>query len=386
MVAPTLWQEPVVSISLGWIALAALLVVMLLVGLAVLLTWRYGQRRALTAPHVLPWLLDLLNSLPMAALVLSQDGRVVAHNAEATRLLGLSGRDLELPLALHTLMQRVLALDVSETTQILAPDDAQRRLRVTVTALGAAGPATSPVKNALVLVSDPAELRQREMSYLLLISTVSHELRTPLTAIMGHVDILDSCSIEEEALWRRSQRFISGEVKRLARLVDDLLSLSRLETSPSQMRPVNVRAIAEEAISALWEAAERAQVTMVLQAPPGLPRVLADPDRLQQVFINLLDNAIKYCSGGATATIRLGHEGNVVRVEVTDTGPGIATDDLPHIFEPMYRGSSAAIRASLGTGLGLTIVKTILEQHGATIAVQSAPGEGTTFTLRLPCA
>jgi signal transduction histidine kinase len=382
MIAPTLWQEPVVSIPLGWIALAGLLAVVLLVGLAVLLTWRCWQRRAFAVQHAPPWLYDLLNSLPMAALVASQDGRVVAHNAKATHLLGLSGRDLALPLALGTLVQQVLAFDVSETTEIAAPDDAQRRLRVTVTALGVAGSA----KNALVLVSDPVELRQRETSYLRLISTVSHELRTPLTAIMGHVDILGSCSIEEEALWRRSQRFISGEVERLARLVDDLLSLSRLETSPAQMRPVKVRAIAEEAISTLWEAAERAQVSLLLQAPSGLPRVLAEPDRLQQVFINLLDNAIKYSSGGATVTIRLGHEGsNVVRVEVADTGPGIATDDLPHIFEPMYRGSSAAIRASLGTGLGLTIVKTILEQHGATISVQSTLGEGTTFTFRLPC-
>ncbi|MDH4138204.1 MAG: PAS domain-containing sensor histidine kinase [Anaerolineae bacterium] len=382
MVAPTLWQEPVVSISLGWIVLAALLAVVLLAGLAVLLTWRYWQRRVSGAPHALPWLLDLLNSLPMATLVVSQDGQVLAHNTEADRLLGLSGRDLALPLALGTLVQRVLHFDVSETTEIPAPDGAQHRLRVTVTALGVAGPA----RNALVLVSDPVESREREMSYLRLINTVSHELRTPLTAIMGHVDILDSCSIEEEALWRRSQRFVSGEVKRLARLVDDLLSLSRLETSPSPMRPVNVRAIAEEAISALWEAAERAQVTLLLQAPPGLPRVLADPDRLQQVFINLLDNAIKYSSGGATATIRLGHEGDVVQVEVADTGPGIATDDLPHIFQPMYRGSTAAIRVALGTGLGLTIVRTILEQHGATISVESALGEGTTFTFRLPCA
>jgi len=230
------------------------------------------------------------------------------------------------------------------------------------------------------------EMHEREASYRRLIGAVSHELRTPLTAIMGHVDILGSCSIEEEALWRRSQRFIAGEVERLARLVDDLLSLSRLETTPSQMRPVNVRAIAEEAISTLWEAAERAQVTLLLQASPGLPRVLADPDRLQQVFINLLDNAIKYSSGGATATIRLYHEGKAVRVEVIDTGPGIAPEDLPHIFEPMYRGSTAAIRATLGTGLGLTIVKTILEQHGATISVESVRGEGTTFSFRLPCA
>lgn len=382
MIASPLWQEPLVSISLGWIALAALLVVVLLVGLAVLFTWRYWQRKTSIALHLPPWLPDLLNSLPLAALVADRDGQVMAHNAEATRLLGLSERDQRLPLTLRALVQQVLAFGVSETTEVPAPGDAQHRLRVTVTALGAAHPA----RKALVLLSDPVELREREMSYRQLIGTVSHELRTPLTAIMGHVDILGSCNVEEEALWRRSQRFITGEVERLARLVDDLLSLSRLETTSSQMRPVNVQAVAEEAISALWEAAERAQVTLLLQAPPGLPRVLADPHRLQQVFINLLDNAIKYSSGGATATIRLYHEGDAVRVEVADTGSGIATDDLPHIFEPMYRGSTAAIRATLGTGLGLTIVKAILEQHGTTISVESVRGEGTTFTFRLPCA
>jgi two-component system sensor histidine kinase ResE len=382
MIAFASWQEPLVSISLGWIALAALLVVVLLVGLAVLLTWRYWQRKTSIALRLPPWLPDLLNSLPLAALVADRDGQVVVHNVEAARLLGLGLGDLGLPPTLRALVQRVLDFGVSETTEVPAPGDAQRRLRVTVTALSAAGPARS----VLVLVNDPAELRERETSSHRLISTVSHELRTPLTAIMGHVEILGSCSIEEEAMWRRSQRFIAGEVERLARLVDDLLSLSRLETFPSQMRPVNARAIAEEAISALWEAAERAQVTLLLQASPGLPRILADPDRLQQVFVNLLDNAIKYSSGGATVTIRLDHEGSVVQVEVADTGPGIAADDLPHVFEPMYRGSTAAIRATLGTGLGLTIVKTILEQHGATISVESTLGEGTTFTFRLPCA
>ncbi|MBC7250132.1 MAG: hypothetical protein H5T62_07595 [Anaerolineae bacterium] len=382
MLASLLWQRPVVSISLGWIALAALLAVVLLVGLAVLLTWRYWQRQtraASTSPLCLP---ELLNSLPLAVLIADPDGQVVVRNSEAARLLGLGGHAQEIPLSLRTLVQRALAFDVSETTEILAPDDEQRRLRVTITPLGATG---SP-RNALVLVSDPNESHEREASYRRLISTVSHELRTPLTAIMGHVDILGSCSIEEEALWRRSQRFIAGEVQRLARLVDDLLSLSRLETTPAQMRPVNLHAIAEEAISALWEAAERAQVRLLLQASPALPRVLADPDRLQQVFINLLDNAIKYSSGGATAAVRLYHEGDAVRVEVADTGPGIAPDDLPHIFEPMYRGSTAAIRATLGTGLGLTIVKAILEQHGTTITVESVRGEGTTFTFRLPCA
>ncbi|MDY7039414.1 MAG: histidine kinase dimerization/phospho-acceptor domain-containing protein [Chloroflexota bacterium] len=306
MIASAMWQKPVISISLGWIALAVLLAVVLLVGLAVLFTWRYWQRRARAVSNSSSWLPDLLNALPVAALVADQDGQVIINNIEAARLLRLSDHDQDLPLTLRTLVQRVLVFDVSETTEIPAPDDGQRRLRVTVTALGAED---SP-GNALVLVSDPVELRERETGYRRLIGTISHELRTPLTAIMSHVDILGSCTIEEEALWRRSQSFIAGEVDRLARLVDDLLSLSHLETTPSQMRPVNVRAIAEEAISTLWEAAEQAQVALQLQSSPGLPRVLADPDRLQQVFISLLDNAIKYSSGEATATIRLYHGGD----------------------------------------------------------------------------
>jgi two-component system phosphate regulon sensor histidine kinase PhoR len=213
---------------------------------------------------------------------------------------------------------------------------------------------------------------------------VAHELRTPLTAIIGHSEILESCDPADEALWRRSRDFIATEAQRLARLVDDLLSLSRLEVSPPLPRTINLRVVVESALSHLFDRAEAVDLALTLDAPSSLPRARADPDRLEQALINLMDNAIKYTPAGGTVTARLISEGGYVRVDISDTGPGISPDDLPHLFEPLYRAESA--RGLPGTGLGLTIVRTILEQHGTSISVSSTPGRGTTFTFRLPVA
>jgi signal transduction histidine kinase len=201
---------------------------------------------------------------------------------------------------------------------------------------------------------------------------------------MGHVEILNSCGIDEEALWRRSLGFVGGETERLARLVEDLLSLSRLDRIPLHLQPLNLRVAAEEAISALFEAAERNNVVPIFQAPTDLPRVLADPDRIRQVFLNLLDNAIKYAPG-SMVTVRLTRESGMVHVEVSDNGPGIPPEDLPNIFEP-FRRSEQAAPGSRGTGLGLTIVRAILDQHQTAISVQSESGQGTKFSFSLPIA
>jgi signal transduction histidine kinase len=237
----------------------------------------------------------------------------------------------------------------------------------------------------LVLIQDPMGESESTESYRHLISAMAHELRTPLTAILGHADILGSCRPgKDDALWHRSRDFIASEAERLARLVEDLLRLSRLDLAPLQRLPVNLRAVAEEAVSALFQTAEARGVQLALQSPSSLPRVLGDRDRLYQVFVNLLDNAIKYSSAGGKAIVRLSPEGESVLVEVQDEGVGIAPEDLPRIFDPLYR--SEDVRDKSGTGLGLTIVRTILEQHGTSISVQSALGQGSTFCFRLSCA
>lgn len=168
-------------------------------------------------------------------------------------------------------------------------------------------------------------------------------------------------------------------------MVEDLLTLSRLDVGVSALVPVNLRVVAEEAISSTWQSAEQKGVTLALQSAAGLPRVRGDADRLRQVFTNLLDNGVKYTAAGGRVTVRLTSGQDRVRAEVSDTGMGIPKTDLPHIFDPFFRGEQAH-RAASGTGLGLTILRTILAQHGAEIQVQSEPGRGTTFSFDLPIA
>jgi two-component system phosphate regulon sensor histidine kinase PhoR len=337
---------------------------------------RARRRTRRAARESLARMADLLNALPHPALVTDADTRIVARNSRAAQLLKAFGKGDELPLVVDAAIGRVIRSRVAETLELPSPANPARRLQASVASLDAA--------EALVLFADPNGGSSRGEVYQQLTSQMAHELRTPLTAIMGHVDILNSCRIEEEALWRRSLGFVASEVERLARLVEDLLSLSRLDRIPLNVQPMNLRAAAEEAISALFEAAERNTVSLVLQAPPELPRVLADPDRMRQVFLNLLDNGIKYAPGGAV-TVRLTPERESVRVEVADDGPGIPSPDLPRIFEPFYRGGQAASSVQ-GTGLGLTIVRAILDQHHSPISVQRLLERGTAFTFALPVA
>ena len=343
-----------------------------------------GDRKGspLLSPAAVPWLPALLEPLPCGALLADAQARVMLANDQARRWLGETGRQVRLPPAVQALVRRVAASGIGEGLEAQSPSGGERRLWVEAAALGGDG-------GVLVLV----EKRQREGGgvaaevYRRLMHTIAHELRTPLTAIVGHADILASCSIEEEGLWRRSQQFITGEAERLARLVEDLLMLSRLDLSASPLAPVNLQAVAEEALSALWQLADEKGVTLTLQTAPGLPRVLGDADRLRQVFINLLDNGVKYTAADGRITVCLTPDDDQgrVQVQVSDTGMGIPQTDLPHIFEPLFRGEQAS-RAATGTGLGLTILRTILAQHGAEIRVQSEPERGTTFSFDLPIA
>jgi signal transduction histidine kinase len=383
-------QLPSASIPMG-------IVVLVLIGslaLAMILgawgAWRLSARAPRKpavpaspqpAPLASPSLADVLNAFPFPAALVSLDGypRVVNDQAASAWLIASSPPRLSAPLV--TLAQRVAAGGAAETVPVaMGPEEGQPSVRVrAVPLLDRKHPYAGTTRDGVLLVGQTGDGE----AGLNLTRLVAHELRTPLTAIVGHAEILESCSPADETLWRRSRDFIAAETQRLARLVDDLLALSRLEAAPL-MRPVNVRAVAESALSRLFDRAEAAGLKLTLDAPPSLPRVRADADRLEQALTNLLDNAIKYTPGGGAVTARLASEGGYVRVEVSDTGPGISPDDLPHLFEPLYRAESA--RALPGTGLGLTIVRAILDQHGAPVSVRSAPGQGTAFTFRLPVA
>jgi signal transduction histidine kinase len=149
-------------------------------------------------------------------------------------------------------------------------------------------------------------------------------------------------------------------------------------------RPVNLEAVAEDAILQMSDLAEQRSISLNLQRESRLPRISADQARLKQVFINLLDNGIKYNREGGSVTVRLVADEKRVITHVIDTGEGIPAQDLPHIFEKLYRVERRRGRYVEGSGLGLSIVQRIVEQHGGTIFVESQAGVGTTFTVVLP--
>lgn len=234
--------------------------------------------------------------------------------------------------------------------------------------------------DVLVTLRDITPQQRAEAGYRQLMRQLSHELMTPLTAIQGHLAYLDA---EDDPERQRSVQVLRDEVERLTRLTSNLLLLSRLESEqPLQLRPTNLGAVAEEVVLALMERADARGITLNLHATPRLPRPAVDRDAWKQVFLNLVDNAVKYGREGGRVDVTLQEEDGVLGIAVADDGPGIAPDDLPHLFTEMFRAE--AHRRVSGTGLGLTIVRRIVERHGGRITCASEAGRGTTFHISLP--
>ena len=263
-------QEMLFSLPLP-LVLAALVLLGLLIGVGGwLLACRgrpAGGRKGLPqlTPASIPWLPGLLDALPCGAVLTDTQGRIELANGHARRWLGETGHSVKLPPGVQALVHRVAASGVAEGIEIQGSFDGDRRLWIEAALLGGGG-------GVLVLLREKGAAGVDTEVYQRLMQTIGHELRTPLTAIVGHADILSSCTIEEEALWRRSQQFIAREAERLARLVEDLLALSRLDRAVSALVPVNLRAVAEEAISATWQSAEERGGTLSLPAAGALPK------------------------------------------------------------------------------------------------------------------
>jgi signal transduction histidine kinase len=239
----------------------------------------------------------------------------------------------------------------------------------------------------LVLLDDVAAAQRQQAFYRNFVHNVSHELKTPLTVIQGHANKMSDAPDDREG-WQASCRIISDEAKRLTQLVDNLLTLARLE-SPNftlDRAPLNFGALLEDAILQLSDLAEKRQLALSLELSPGLPRIDGDRARLKQVVLNLLDNALKYTPAGGSVTVTVRAEASRLVCAVQDTGEGISPDDLPYIFDKLYRARRAKGRPVEGSGLGLTIAQQIVRAHGGDLTVQSELGSGSTFTLTLPAA
>jgi histidine kinase len=218
-----------------------------------------------------------------------------------------------------------------------------------------------------------------------LIGDVSHELRTPLTAIQGSMEgLMDGILPANEETFQQ----IHAEADRLNRLVDDLQELSRVEARAYQMdiRPVDISSIAQTVIKRLAPQAEAKHISLDLDLTSTLPPVLADEDRAIQMLTNLTNNALQYTPEGGRVSISAKHINNEIQIAVRDTGVGIPDEHLPHIFDRFYRvDKSRSRQAGGGSGIGLTIARTLVEAHGGRIWVESeGEGTGSIFTFTLP--
>jgi signal transduction histidine kinase len=239
----------------------------------------------------------------------------------------------------------------------------------------------------LVLLEDFSAAGRQQAFYRNFIQNVSHELKTPLTVIQGHAAKLGQ-DPDDRAGWQASVRIISDEGKRLTQLVDNLLTLARLETPSFQLErgPLSLAALLEDAVLQVADLAETRGLALSLNLTPGLPRLSADRARLKQAVLNLLDNALKYTPAGGSITVGARAEDGRVVCTIADTGEGIPADDLPYIFDKLFRARRTRGRPVEGSGLGLTIVQQIIKAHGGEITVASTPGQGTVFSFWLPTA
>ena len=219
------------------------------------------------------------------------------------------------------------------------------------------------------------------------VSTVSHELRTPMTSIKGYVDLLLMGAVG--GLTEDQQHFltiIQNNTDRLTMLVNDLLDISRMESGRMTLSPEAVRAdaLANRVIVAMEGRAEQSGLNLRSEVPPALPQVLADPDRVIQILTNLVANAINYTLSGGEVVVSARAQGDEVHISVSDTGIGIEPEDQEKIFERFFRSEGAVVQEAPGTGLGLCIVKSLVEMHGGRVWVESDLGQGSTFTFALP--
>lgn len=314
--------------------------------------------------------------------VLAADARgvVLTANPAARRLLGFGPADRlpELPLLFRAREARDLVIGALNGQQ--APEReteiGQRICLVTARPLAGGG--------AVVVLHDLTHLKRLETVRRDFVANASHELKTPLTVIAGYAETLLTDHRDAD-LTRRFAETILSNARRMQRLVDDQLDLARIESGHWSPRPQRVatEAVCREAWS-LVAPKRGASARLVLDIAPEAQNLTADPQGVSQVLQNLLENAIRYTAPDGTITVAATAEGGDIRLSVSDTGPGIASEHLPRIFERFYRADPGRGREQGGTGLGLAIVRHLVEAHGGRVQAESEAARGTTIHCWFP--
>jgi signal transduction histidine kinase len=320
-----------------------------------------------------------------AIVQLDEQRRVVRFSRAAETLLGMSPESV-IGSSFDALVHDGRGCDFGtgdagvESRTLVLRDSADEPVRVTARSIALRR--GSRIDGWMIALAPERRFEEIEQLKNELVSTVSHELKTPLAAIKAYTATLRANPSLYEAHRDEFLGVVEQQADRLSRLVDDMLLVTRVECGQMLRRRaiVSVDAIVERAVREV----ERDPVSHPIDLRAADAMISGDPERLCDIFRNLLDNAVKYSPHGGTISIVAQSSGQQTVIEIRDRGAGIAEDDLPYVFDRFYRAQGEHTKNAGGSGLGLYIVHALVRAHGGTIDVRSEPGAGTTFTLRMP--
>jgi two-component system phosphate regulon sensor histidine kinase PhoR len=334
----------------------------------------------------------ILDALPDPLLVLTPDRSLRYANLAARATLGAEiAAVLRHPTLRGAIDRAQAAQKQVESVDLLLPVPVPRDLHTTVIDLGMA---SADARTAL-LFADRTRARAVERMRADFVANASHELRTPLASLIGFIETLQGPAADDAPAQHRFLTIMAEQAQRMNRLIDDLLSLSRIELTEhlAPLDRVDLAALLDRTFESFEPRRAQAGITLRYDVPQDLPLVLGDADQIEQVMQNLLDNALKYGNPTGSIMVRAAPASGGrwptrpgVVVSVKDDGPGIARSHLPRLTERFYRVDRGRSRAAGGTGLGLAIVKHIVNRHRGQLAIDSEEGSGSTFTIWLPLA
>ncbi|MFC3882765.1 ATP-binding protein [Bacillus songklensis] len=331
-------------------------------------------------------LANILSSMADGVITLSRDGSILITNPPAERFLQAADHEQgdkgqsELPAKVHYLFQKVVATEEEQSIEITIQGHSWVILMSPLYN-------QTKIRGAVAVVRDMTEERRLDKMRKDFIANVSHELRTPIAMLQGYSEAIvdDIASTDEEK--KEIAQVIYDESLRMGRLVNELLDLARMEAGHIQLNvaDVSIAEFSERIVRKFQGLAKEKRVSVTLEKKAlSNDGATFDPDRMEQVLTNLIDNAIRHTQEGGKVVLHVGNDETELLLKVQDNGAGIPEEDLPFVFERFYKADKARTRGKSGTGLGLAIAKNIVEAHGGVISVYSKLGEGTTFSISLP--
>jgi two-component system phosphate regulon sensor histidine kinase PhoR len=354
-----------------------------------------AANRVLASPQSL-LIEQLIDGLPAAAIVLDREGRVIAFNDAAVAITPALRQGEPALIALRTpelvdAIRRATKRREPQRVEFFERVPLDRWFEAFVTPVSISAPAGGAAEIVLMTFNDLTPLRRVEEMRADFVANASHELRTPLAALLGFVETLQGPAKDDPAARDKFLSIMQAQATRMARLIDDLLSLSRIELNAHLQpnTPLDLAPVVRQVLDGLQMLARDRGVEINVAMPRDALVVLGERDELIRALENLVENALKYGAAGKRVDVTVTRAPTraglpEARIAVRDYGPGIAPEHLPRLTERFYRVDVTDSRAQGGTGLGLALVKHVLNRHGGRLTIESTPGAGATFAMHIP--